>query len=104
MSWNVASFFPKIKKDILKHLCDFEFICLQETKITDDMVDEFSWISILMKDCIFVFISNKFVSGKSHKWIFFTMKYSINGTSGREYYCYTHYKQMEAWAEMLMGY
>ena len=31
-------------------------------------------------------------------------KYSINGTSGREYYCYTHYKQMEAWAEMLMGY
>ncbi len=30
--------------------------------------------------------------------------YSINGTSGKEYYCYEHYKQMEQWAEMLMGY
>lgn len=30
--------------------------------------------------------------------------YSINETSGKEYYCYEHYKQMEAWAEMLMGY
>lgn len=30
--------------------------------------------------------------------------YSFNGTSGKEYYCYKHYKQMEAWAEMLMGY
>lgn len=30
--------------------------------------------------------------------------YSIDGTSGKEYYCYEHYKQMEAWAEMFMGY
>lgn len=30
--------------------------------------------------------------------------YSIDGVSGKEYYCYEHYKQMEAWAEMFMGY
>lgn len=30
--------------------------------------------------------------------------YSIDGVSGKEYYCYEHYKQMERWAEMIMGY
>lgn len=30
--------------------------------------------------------------------------YSFNGTSGKEYYCYKHYKQMEEWAAMIMGY
>ncbi len=30
--------------------------------------------------------------------------YSIDGVSGKEYYCYEHYQQMEAWAEMFMGY
>lgn len=30
--------------------------------------------------------------------------YLLNGTSGKEYYCYKHYKQMEQWAEMIMGY
>lgn len=30
--------------------------------------------------------------------------YSIDGVSGKEYYCYEHYKQMEAWADMIMGY
>lgn len=30
--------------------------------------------------------------------------YSIDGTSGKEYYCYEHYKQMEQWVEMIMGY
>lgn len=30
--------------------------------------------------------------------------YYLDGTSGDEYYCYEHYKQMEQWAEMLMGY
>ncbi len=32
-------------------------------------------------------------------------KYSLKRSDGiKEYYCYTHYKQMEEWAEMLMGY
>lgn len=30
--------------------------------------------------------------------------YSIDGVSGKEYYCYEHYKQMEALADMIMGY
>lgn len=32
-------------------------------------------------------------------------EYSLKRSDGtKEYYCYTHYKQMEEWAEMLMGY
>lgn len=31
-------------------------------------------------------------------------KYSINGTSGKEYYCKKHYKQMEEWADMITNY
>ena len=31
--------------------------------------------------------------------------YSITRSDGKkEYYCYKHYKQMEEWAEMIMGY
>ena len=31
--------------------------------------------------------------------------YSITRSDGKkEYYCYKHYKQMEEWAEMVMGY
>lgn len=30
--------------------------------------------------------------------------YSINGTSGKEYYCYKHYKQMEEWTDMIVNY
>lgn len=32
-------------------------------------------------------------------------KYSLKRSDGtKEYYCYKHYKQMEEWAEMIMGY
>ena len=32
-------------------------------------------------------------------------EYSIKRVGGKtEYYCYKHYKQMEDWAEMIMGY
>ena len=30
--------------------------------------------------------------------------YSINGTSGKEYYFYKHYKQMEKWADKITNY